>query len=113
VKYASCCRVVDSTEVSPSGEWTAQAIEQSWGLSGGHYMVTLANRTKGAETVFDFMPPDSGPFNLQWQNNKTLEIEYPGATEIYKRLDRYKDIAIIYSECPVSKRGVGSKQCVK
>ncbi|MGH7238441.1 MAG: hypothetical protein ACREHG_00075, partial [Candidatus Saccharimonadales bacterium] len=47
---SSCCQVVDSTEVSPSGEWTAQAIEQSWGLSGGHYMVTLASHTKSTET---------------------------------------------------------------
>jgi hypothetical protein len=109
---SSCCQVVDSTAESPGGEWIAQAMEQSWGLSGGQYIVMLENRIHGTETVFDFMPPDSGPFDLHWRDSKTLEIEYPGATEIYKKLHHYKDIVIIYTECPVSKRGIGSKKCI-
>ena len=105
--------VVDSSAESPDKRWMAQASEESWGLSGGHYFVTLANDDKSAKVLFDFMPPDSGPFEVRWLDTKNLEIEYPGAMETYTKLGSYQDIAITYLECPIKKRGIGSKKCIR
>lgn len=103
--------IVDGKAVSPDNQVTATAFEQSWGMSGGHYFVTLSKAGE-SEVVFDFMPPDSGPYNVSWSDANHLVVQYPGATETYTKLNAYQGIAIAYVECPIAKRKIGSKTCV-
>jgi hypothetical protein len=107
----------DQTAVAPDGKHVAKAMERSDSF-GGEYFVVITNGASEEKEIFDFVPNDSGPYQVRWIDSENLEIKYPGLApgpdkNLYTKLDQYQGIKITYVECPVGKRKVGSKICVK